>query len=86
MKNFFAEIKIVLREGILDAQGKAIENSLHSLEFTQLSNVRVGKFITLKLEAENLETANKIVDSASRKLLANTIVEDYAITINEIER
>ena len=86
MKKFFAEIKIVLREGILDAQGKAIENSLHSLEFTQLSNVRVGKFITLNLEAENLETANKIVDSASKKLLANTIVEDYAITINEIER
>jgi phosphoribosylformylglycinamidine synthase len=84
MKEFIAEVRIVLREGILDAQGKAIENSLHSLEFKQLSNVKMGKVITLNLTAEDIEIAYKIVDSASKKLLANTIVEDYTIMINEI--
>jgi phosphoribosylformylglycinamidine synthase len=85
MKKFFSEIRIILREGILDAQGKAIENSLHSLEFKQLSDVRVGKVITLNIESENEETAREVVNSASKKLLANTIVEDYTITINEIK-
>jgi len=84
MKKFIAEIKVVLREGILDAQGKAIENSLHSLEFKQLSNVRVGKIITLNIEEKCIEAAYSAADTASKKLLANTIVEDYCITINEI--
>ena len=84
MNNFFAEVKIVLREEILDAQGKAIENSLQSLEFNQLYNVRVGKLITLQLEANDHESAYKIVDTVSKKLLANTIVEDYSILVNEI--
>ena len=84
MKSFFAEVKVVLREEILDAQGKAIENSLQSLEFNQLYNVRVGKLITFLLDADDHESAYKIVDTVSKKLLANTIVEDYSILVNEI--
>jgi len=85
MKNFIAEIKVVLREGILDAQGKAIENSLRSLDFQSLHNVRVGKIITLNIEDKCLETAYQTVELAAKKLLANTIVEDYTIFINEIK-
>ena len=81
---YSAEIRVVLRNGILDAQGKAIENSLKSLEFTQLSNVKVGKVINLQVSAETEEEAKKIVDNASKKLLANTIVEDYFIKIDKI--
>lgn len=83
MKNFFAEVKIALRDGILDAQGKAIENSLQSLDFNQISNVRVGKIITFVINAENIDEARKNVDNAAKKLLANTIVEDFTVTINE---
>jgi phosphoribosylformylglycinamidine synthase len=81
MKNFLAEVKVVLREGILDAQGKATENSLHSLGFNQLANVRIGKIIMLSVEAENAEIAKEIVAKATNKLLANTIIEDYKIEI-----
>lgn len=84
MKKYLAEIKINLREGILDAQGKAIENSLHSLEFSQIYNVKVGKIINLQINAENEENAKKTVELASQKLLANTIVEDYFIDLKEL--
>lgn len=85
MNKYSAEVRIVLRNGILDAQGKAIENSLRSLEFSQLTNVKVGKIISLQVEADDDETAKKLVDNASKELLANTIVEDYFITLNKIE-
>lgn len=85
MNKYSAEVRIVLRNGILDAQGKAIENSLRSLEFSQLTNVKVGKIISLQVEADDDETAKKLVDNASKELLANTIIEDYFITLNKIE-
>ncbi|MGI6370415.1 MAG: phosphoribosylformylglycinamidine synthase subunit PurS [Ignavibacteria bacterium] len=85
MNKYSAEVRIVLRNGILDAQGKAIENSLRSLEFSQLTNVKVGKIISLQVEAADDESAKKIVDNASKELLANTIIEDYFITLNKIE-
>lgn len=85
MNKYSAEVRIVLRNGILDAQGKAIENSLRSLEFSQLTNVKVGKIISLQVEADDDEAAKKLVDNASKELLANTIIEDYFITLNKIE-
>lgn len=78
---YSAKVNIVLREGILDVQGKAIENSLHKMDFKQLSNVRVGKIITFNLKAKSEEEAKLIVEDASRKLLANPIIEDYSIII-----
>jgi len=82
MNTFIAEIKIVLRDSILDVQGKAIESSLHSLEFKQLSNVRVGKIITLDVTADSSDEASAIIRQAANKLLANPIIEDFSITIN----
>jgi phosphoribosylformylglycinamidine synthase len=81
MNKYSAEINIVLKEGILDVQGKAIENSLQSMEIKQLSNIRVGKIITLNVEADSINEASAIVDDASKKLLANPIIENYSITI-----
>ncbi len=85
MNKYSAEIRIVLRNGILDAQGKAIEASLRSLDFSQLTNIKVGKVINLQVEADDEDIAKKIVDNASKKLLANTIIEDYFITLTKIE-
>ncbi|MBQ6269892.1 MAG: phosphoribosylformylglycinamidine synthase subunit PurS [Bacteroidetes bacterium] len=85
MNKYSAEIRIVLRNGILDAQGKTIESSLRSLDFPQLTNVKVGKVINLQVEAEDETSAKKLVDNASKKLLANTIIEDYFITLTKVE-
>ena len=83
MEKYLAKINITLRKGILDVQGKAVENALHSIEFPMISNVRIGKYVELYVEAENKEKAHSIVDEASRKLIANPIIEDFIIEIVE---
>lgn len=84
MKKFHAEIQITLRKGILDVQGKAVENALHSIDFNMLSNVRIGKYIELSVEAESKEQAHQYVTDASNQLIANPIIEDFRITLSEI--
>lgn len=83
MKKYFAHIKIMLKKGILDVQGKTVENALHSIEFQNISGVRIGKNVELVIEAENLEAAKSQVDAACSKLIANPIIEDYEISITE---
>jgi len=83
MKKFLAKITITLRKGILDVQGKAVENALHQIGFQQIENVRIGKYVELLTEAENKELAYNSVDEACRKLIANPIIEDYIIEIIE---
>lgn len=83
MNNYKANIKITLRKGILDVQGKAVEHALHSIGFNSLTNVRIGKFVELMVQAENPQKAKEIVHSASEKLIANPIIEDFDITIFE---
>ena len=73
----------MLKRGILDVQGKTVENSLHSIEFQNLTNVRIGKNVELEVDAENYDQAMKLVDSACSKLIANPIIEDYHISITE---
>ena len=83
MKKYQAIIDISLRKSILDVQGKAVEHALHAIEFQMISEVRIGKHVELIVEAENTEMARSFVDNASKKLIANPIIEDYIITINE---
>ncbi len=84
MKKFKAEIKITLRKGILDVQGKTVEHALHSIEFPMLTNVRIGKYVEMKVEAENKGKAMELIEDASKKLIANPIIEDYDIHIMEL--
>jgi len=81
MKKFKAKIKITLRKGILDVQGKAVEHALHSIDFNMLTNVRIGKYVELEVDAENSEKAKELVFNASEKLIANPIIEDFYIEI-----
>jgi len=83
MKQFHAEITITLRKGILDVQGKAVEHALQSIDFPMMSNVRIGKFVTLDIDAESAEAANSLAVDASKKLIANPIIEDFIIHIIE---
>lgn len=83
MKNFNAKINISLRAGILDVQGKAVEQALHAIDFKSITGVRIGKYVTLSVEADNADNAREIVSQACNKLIANPIIEDYSILIEE---
>jgi phosphoribosylformylglycinamidine synthase subunit PurS len=73
-----ARIKITLKNGVLDPQGKAIENALASLGFTGVSNVRQGKYVEVELAESNEEKARAQLERICRELLANTVIENYA--------
>ncbi|HRE40755.1 MAG TPA: phosphoribosylformylglycinamidine synthase subunit PurS [Ignavibacteria bacterium] len=80
---FTANVVIKLRESILDPQGKTIENSLKSIGFHAILETRIGKFIELKIDAENEEDARIIVENACEKLLANPVMENYTYTLEK---
>jgi len=79
-----AIITVKLRPSILDPEGKAIEHALQSLDYTQLSGVRVGKEIELTVDAASREEAESAVNLACSKLLANPVMEDYTVTLQEL--
>jgi phosphoribosylformylglycinamidine synthase len=75
-------IIIALKKGVLDTQGKAIENALNkNLGYSQLNNVRQGKFVDLELPQTNPEQIAKIVEEICAKLLVNTVIETYTYQI-----
>ncbi|MGQ9365294.1 phosphoribosylformylglycinamidine synthase subunit PurS [Azospirillum sp. ST 5-10] len=76
-----AKVHVTLKRGVLDPQGKAIEHALHTLGFTGVDNVRAGKVIELDLEATDTDSARTEVEAMCNKLLANTVIEDYAIEL-----
>jgi phosphoribosylformylglycinamidine synthase len=77
-------ITVVLRPSILDVQGKAVELGIHTLGLDAVQNVRIGKSITMTINAENEEEAKRITDVACKKLLANTVMEDYSFTVAKL--
>lgn len=79
MKTFHVQIKVMPLKNLLDPQGKAVQSGLSNLGITSVSNVRVGKHITLQIEAASEEEAKAIADEASKKLLANAVMEFYEI-------
>ncbi len=74
-----ARVIVTLKSGVLDPQGKAIEGALKSLGVKGIGSVRQGKVFDVEIDAEDRESANRKLSEACEKLLANTIVEDYAI-------
>ncbi len=76
-----ARVHVMLKNGVLDPQGKAVENALDSLGFGGVQDVRQGKVIELTLDETDAETARTNVAQMCEKLLANTVIENYAIEI-----
>ena len=74
-----ARVTVTLKNGVLDPQGKAIEGALSSLEFSGVNGVRQGKVFDLDIEASDQTAAESQVAKMCEKLLANTVIEDYAI-------
>jgi len=75
-------INIALKKAVLDTQGKAIEASLNkNLGYSQISNVRQGKFVDIEINETDQEKIKTIVDDICDKLLVNKIIEDYSYQI-----
>lgn len=80
---YIAHINVMPLKELLDPQGKAVNNSLHNLGLTQIDGVRIGKHITLNIEAASKEEAEKAANEACSKLLANMVMEQFEISITE---
>ena len=81
MPTFICEVYIKPRQDILDPQGNAVNNALANLDFKSVGNVKIGRFLTLELAAENEAAARKQLDEMCKKLLANPITEDYQLKV-----
>lgn len=77
---YHIEVKVMPLKDLLDPQGKAVLNGLHNLGL-KVNDVRVGKNISLQVEASSEEDARKIAEEASRKLLANPVMEFYELEL-----
>ena len=76
-----ARVTVTLKNGVLDPQGKAIENGLGSLGFKGVGSVRQGKVFDISLDAKDKATARADLEAMCEKLLANTVIEGYEIAL-----
>jgi len=81
---FIVTIQIMPLEEILDPQGKAVLLGLHNLGISAIQDVRIGKNIVLRLEANDEEAVKKMAEEACQKLLANLIMESYQYQIKAV--
>lgn len=82
---FRAEIDVMPLKALLDPQGKAVTASMGNVGLPEISNVRIGKHITLEVEADNEAAAEEKVEMACKKLLANQIMESFEFTLHAAE-
>ena len=78
-----ARVYVTPKKGILDPQGKAVEQALHALGFGEVGDVRVGKYIELRLRDLAATAAGERVRSMCERLLANGVIEDFRVEVEE---
>ncbi|MFJ7828362.1 MULTISPECIES: phosphoribosylformylglycinamidine synthase subunit PurS [unclassified Psychrobacillus] len=76
------KVYVTLRESVLDPQGSAVMGALHSMEYSEVKDVRIGKFLELQIE-EGTRDIDTVVKEMCEKLLANTVIEDYRYEVEE---
>lgn len=76
-----AKVFVTLKKGVLDPQGKAVMGALGSMGFSEVKDVRVGKFMEVELDGASREAAEKRLREMCEKLLANTVIENYRIEL-----
>ena len=79
---FNIQVKVMPLKELLDPQGKAVMTGLGNLGFKNVGNVRIGKNISLEVDASSKEEAQQIAEEASKKLLANPVMEYYEISVD----
>ena len=80
---YTAHITVMPQKALLDPQGRAVTASMKNLNLSEIENVRIGKHITLEIDAASREAAQEKVDTACKKLLANPIMETYQFDLKE---
>lgn len=83
MKTFKASIDVMPHDNLLDPQGKTVSGTMPNLGLPEITGVRIGKHITLQVQAKDRKTAEAKVDEACKKLLANLIMEKYSFSVEE---
>lgn len=78
-----AKVYVTLKNGVLDPQGKAVQQALHHMDFKGVKDVRIGKLIELELNGTSRAQAEKDLTQMCEKLLANTVIESYSFEICE---
>tara|TARA_B100000579_G_C22095251_1_gene516410 strand:+ start:273 stop:524 length:252 start_codon:yes stop_codon:yes gene_type:complete len=81
---FKAKINVMPLKSLLDPQGKTVSASMKNVGLSEIVNVRIGKHITLEIEADNKKSAYLKVDEACRKMLCNQIMESFEFTLTEV--
>ena len=76
-----AKIFVTLKKGVSDPQGLTVHNALKTMQYNNISDVRIGKYIEVSLDAEDKEEANSQVKAICEKLLVNPIIEQYRYTL-----
>jgi phosphoribosylformylglycinamidine synthase subunit PurS len=76
------KVFVTLRESVLDPQGKAVTNSLHSLNYKDVADVRIGKYMELTIEKSDRDI-NEVINEICTNLLANPVIEDYRYEVEE---
>lgn len=79
---FKADVKVSLKKGVLDPQGSAVEGAVKSLGYTNVPQVRIGKFIEVWVEADSQEAAEAEVSELGKKILTNPIMETFTFTLS----
>lgn len=80
---FKVKVYVTLKESVLDPQGAAVKNSLHSMSYKDVTDVRIGKYLELTLD-QNTADVEKTVKEMCDRLLANPVIEDYRYEIEEV--
>ena len=78
-----AKIFVTLKSGVLDPQGKAVQSGLHALGFDEVEAVRQGKVFEMDLLSRDVSQAKERLDGMCKKLLANTVIEDFSFEIED---
>lgn len=79
---YTVQVTVMPLKELLDPQGKAVMGGLQNLGLNAIADVRIGKNITLQVDADNPDQAKKIAEEASKKLLANPVMEYFEISVN----
>ena len=74
-------VTVTLKKDVLDPQGKVVANSLNTLGFETVQDVRQGKYIEVTIDEEDTDIAKQKLDQMCEKLLANLVIEDYSVEI-----
>ncbi len=81
--SYLARVRVTPKPAILDPAGKAVASSLHSMGYDQVGDVRLGKYIEIKLDGDDQAQVEAEVDAMCRRLLANDVIEDFDFEIED---